>query len=215
LKSVLTDLPKPLAKVADRAFIFYLLDILIKAKFDHVIISVGYMASKVIDLVGDKYKTLKVYYVTEDEPLGTAGAIRNTAEHYSAEQYVVLNGESYCEFNFEEFLQWIPSRFSFAMVLTYVSDSSRYGSVEIDELGLVLAFNEKSIIAGPGYINAGVYMIPKSTIEQFIPDGKVSLEQEVLPKLVGNEMFAWKHGGKFIDIGTPESLEQAQFFLRG
>ena len=80
LKSVLPDLPKPLAPVNGRPFIFYLLDQLDKSMIKQVIISTGYMAEKIEETVGYKYKNLQIEYSREQTPLGTGGAIRLAAE---------------------------------------------------------------------------------------------------------------------------------------
>jgi NDP-sugar pyrophosphorylase family protein len=99
------------------------------------------------------------------------------------------------------------------MLLAEVEDASRYGRVEIDEDGSVLQFAEKGE-AGPGLINAGVYVLQKSVVAE-IPEGRpVSLERETFPSLIGNRFFGEPGTFAFMDIGTPESYAASSEFFQ-
>lgn len=100
------------------------------------------------------------------------------------------------------------------MTLTHVPDGSRYGRVIADESRRVLRFEEKNGIAEPAWINAGIYAIRRDAIEA-VPAGRaVSLERDVLPEWVNRGAVFGVPGGRFIDIGTPESFAAAEEFFR-
>jgi NDP-sugar pyrophosphorylase family protein len=85
--------------------------------------------------------------------------------------------------------------------------------VEVAGDGSITNFTEKGV-SGPGWINGGVYFLKKAVLELMPPGRFISLEQEVLPNLVGQGLYGYKMAGKFIDIGTPESYAEAAEFLR-
>ena len=81
--------------------------------------------------------------------------------------------------------------------------------------GAVLAFDEKGSRAGPGWINAGVYFIRRRMLETIPPIIPISLEREVFPAWIGRGLHGYAAGGRFLDIGTPETYAQAdEFFAR-
>jgi NDP-sugar pyrophosphorylase family protein len=101
------------------------------------------------------------------------------------------------------------------MLLAEASDTERYGRVEADAAGVVLTFVEKGGNPGPGLINAGMYLIDRRLLLTIPSNGLVSLEREVLPRWIGRGLYAYRSGGRFVDIGTPDAFAGAgQFFSR-
>jgi D-glycero-alpha-D-manno-heptose 1-phosphate guanylyltransferase len=99
------------------------------------------------------------------------------------------------------------------MLLVRVPDTARYGRVTLDDKGALVAFTEKGDATGPGWINAGAYVLPRAVIESISPGCAVSLERDVLPLLVGRGLFGFDTDGPFLDIGTPESYAAAEQFF--
>src|SRR4051794_12230870 len=95
LRSVLGGTPKPMAPIAGRPFLAFLLDYLAKQSFSRVILSVGYLREQIVDFFGDHYNTLDLTYAPEQEPLGTGGAIRLALSHAREEEVFVLNGDTF------------------------------------------------------------------------------------------------------------------------
>jgi NDP-sugar pyrophosphorylase family protein len=85
--------------------------------------------------------------------------------------------------------------------------------VQINSDSLVESFIEKGIQAGPGWINAGVYLIPVSRIQVLPPSRIVSLEREVFPHIIDAGLYGYQCSGSFIDIGIPTEYERAQKFF--
>jgi NDP-sugar pyrophosphorylase family protein len=101
------------------------------------------------------------------------------------------------------------------MALVRVDDVSRFGAVLTDDSSRIESFVEKGGKAGPGWINAGLYLLPTDLIRGIETGRPVSLEQEVIPRLVADGLFGYHCPGPFIDIGIPEEFERAQQFFRG
>lgn len=219
LRSVIKDQPKVLASVHGRPFIFYLLDQLAKVCIKDVMLCTGYLGSQIQDLLGDSYGETQLSYSQELSPLGTAGALRKTATFLKSSLALVMNGDSYCDVDLQAFLDWHQSQVSSAtLLLTYLNDASRYGLVEVDKKGHILSFIEKNNKNGPGWINAGIYLLKRDIILD-IPSNTdaVSLERDVFPDWIDKGLRGYKTQCRFLDIGIPTAYAAAEdfFSLRG
>lgn len=215
LRSVVKDKPKALAQVRGKPFLTYQLDQLVDLKVKRVVLCIGYLGDLVKKTYGKKYKTLDIIYSQEKTLLGTAGALKLALPKIISQQVLVLNGDSYFKTDLKKFFNWHFKKNSKASILlTKLPDTSRFGKVKVSRNGKILSFEEKGKV-GQGYINAGVYLIQKSLINQ-IPKGKVvSLEKEIFPKWIDKDFFGYAGKGKFIDIGTPQSYQETdQFFAQ-
>jgi NDP-sugar pyrophosphorylase family protein len=215
LRSVVGDQPKVLARVGDRPFLLHLLDQLADAGVKSVVLCTGYKAEAIARL-GGSYRDMTLKYSREAAPLGTAGALRQ-ARPLDSNPVLVLNGDSYCAADLGAMVaSHCQSRAPASILLTEVSDSSRYGRVETDADGAVLRFVEKRAGGGSGWINAGIYVLSQKFLKG-LPDGSpLSLEHDVFPVWVGRGLRGYRSSGPFIDIGTPESYARAaEFFVQG
>jgi NDP-sugar pyrophosphorylase family protein len=214
LRSVFSHRPKVLAEILGRPFLTYLLDQLSCAGAREVVLCTGYMASKVQEVYGDTYKYLHLLYSQEDEPLGTGGALRLALPLLNSDPVLVMNGDSYIHADLNSYVDWFFRKDRKAsLLLTSVSDTGRYGMVKVGKDENILAFEEKGMARGAGWINAGVYLLKKSLV-RLIPPGKAfSLERELFPSLVGKGLFGYQCKGSFIDIGTPKSYAAAEKFF--
>jgi NDP-sugar pyrophosphorylase family protein len=132
------------------------------------------------------------------------------------EPILALNGDSFCDLDLGNFYADQTRRSApVMMALSQADDVSRYGQVQVEPNGRVVEFREKEGRNGPGWINAGVYLISRQLLAA-IPEGKsVSLERELLPNWLRDGVFAFAVNGRFIDIGTPQSLIKAESFFSG
>lgn len=214
LRGVIADRPKVLAAVGGRPFITHLLDQLVLAGVKSITLATGYMASKVEDEIGSSYRGLPVRYSPEPEPLGTGGGLRLALGKTSSDPLLVLNGDSFCAVNLKQFYNEHVEKGSRAtMLLTEVSDTSRYGRVEMAANDVVLRFDEKGASRSAGWINAGVYLLAREIISSIAADRAVSLESQIFPGLLNGTLSASQTGGDFLDIGTPESYAKAERFF--
>jgi len=215
LRSRIADRPKVLALVHGRPYLSYLLEQLSGAGVRDVVLLTGYRADQVRSAFGDRYANLHLTYSSEPSPLGTAGAVRLALPCLSSSTIVLLNGDSYCAASLPDFWDFHQRQAAeFSLVLTSVEDCSRYGRVRVESDGRVVGLEEKNSAGGAGWVNAGIYLINRSLIQEIPPDIPVSLERDMCPRwAAGKRCFGFACQGHFLDIGTPESYAQAEAFF--
>jgi NDP-sugar pyrophosphorylase family protein len=215
LRSALADRPKVLAPVGGRPFLTHLLDQLADAGIRGVVLLTGHRAAEVHHTFGSEYKGMCLTQSAEPSPLGTAGALRRALPLLEASCILLLNGDSYCDVQIEKLYEFHGlHKAGVSLSLVHVPDASRFGRVCIDLGGRVIAFEEKGISAGSGWINAGVYLLERDLLAALPAGCPLSLEREVLPGWVSRGMvYGMECGDRFIDIGTPESYAEAENFF--
>ena len=216
LRSAVADRPKVLAEVRGRPFLSYLLDQLVDAGFSRAVLCTGYMAEQVEAAFGDAHGVMRIDYSREAGPLGTGGALRLALDRLDSDPVLVMNGDSFCHADLIGlWARHLDVGAEATMLLVEVPDTARYGRVTLDANGALTAFTEKGSVTGPGWINAGAYVLRRAVVESISPGGVVSLEKEVLPLLVGRGLYGFDTDGPFLDIGTPESYAAAEQFFAG
>lgn len=204
------NIPKPLLRINDRYFIEYIFDKIISTGFTEVYISICYLKSKFINLIGHEYKNLKINYVEEETPLGTGGALKNIFERYCFESLLIFNGDSFCDFNLDLLIKKYFLERNNIILVCKIEDSRRFGNVVFDKDLKVIEFKEKKINK-TGYINAGVYIINDSLKK--IKKMSFSLEKDFFESNFLSNLYAYPCEEKFIDIGVPEALKLSNKFL--
>lgn len=213
LQSITRD-QKVIIKVRDRPFLKYILDKLQETGIKKVIICTGYLGEQVKKEFGKKYDNLSISYSQENSKLDTAGAIRLALPLLKSEDILVTNGDSYLDFDLKKFWQFhLKKKSKASILLTRVTNIGRYGQVMLDENNRITSFQEKSGKIGTGLINSGIYLLKKSLLLKIPKDKAVSFEKELFPTLIGKDFYGFEGKGKFIDIGTPESYQQAEEFF--
>ncbi|BCT91854.1 D-glycero-D-manno-heptose 1-phosphate guanosyltransferase [Lysobacter helvus] len=215
LRSVVSDVPKPLAPVAGRPFLAWVLDHLVDAGLARIILAVGYRGELVEQAIGARWRTASgasadIVYARESEPLGTGGAVRNAAAQLAGDAVHVVNGDT--------FLRYSPAALERAtreaaamlgIALAHVPDAARYGAVVIED-DLVRGFQEKGR-GGPGWINAGCYFLAPAALAALPADPVFSFEEAVLaPAAQTGRVAAHTQTEGFIDIGVPDDYLRAQ-----
>lgn len=215
LQSVVRDRPKPLAEVAGRPFMEWLLLALRARGLQRVILATGYKGEMIKAYFGNGANIgLDILYAHEEAPLGTGGAVRNALLHTRTQHVMVLNGDSFCAIDVCRLME-AHKRTTAVVTLLVVKmdDCRRYGMVEVTDDGRVRSFREKNLALGTGLINAGVYLFDRGVFGE-IPAGRVvSLEQECFPALIDHGLYATVGEGPFLDIGIPESYAVAEQFF--
>jgi mannose-1-phosphate guanylyltransferase len=183
---------------------------------EEVILSLGFLSDAVHAVLGDIQSGMRLRYVHEDEPLGTAGPVRLAADDgILADRFLVLNGDVLTDMDLTaEIAQHEATGARATLALIAVDDTSSYGVVPTKEDGQVEAFLEKSSGPAPtNRVNAGAYVLERSVVDEIPPGRAVSFETEVFPKLVGNGLYGWAAEGYWIDIGTPERYLEGTYDL--
>ena len=214
LRSVLVDRPKSMALVSGTPFLKLLLDQLRSQGVSDVILGTGYMAEKIEGYFGSGNKcAMRIRYSREEQPLGTGGALK-LAEPLISDPVLILNGDSYVDWSLDGMLELFKAKDAdMVVVLQGVTDITRYGSVALDHQGRVTQFIEKGARGVPGLINAGVYLLRKQIVRDLPAGTAISLERDVLPRLLECRVYGLVCTGLFIDIGLPDDLKRAQALL--
>lgn len=212
LRDVVKDVPKCMAPVAGKPFLWYLLQYLSRYDVEKVVLSVGYLRDVIIDWVDEHGGDFPfgIEYAIETEPLGTGGAIKRALGLCRHSDVIVMNGDTFFHADLDEVYgmhRLYPA--SITLALKPMQHFSRYGNVRVDN-GLIVAFEEKKP-CDSGLINGGVYVINRlEDVFDGLPD-KFSFETEVLqPQCRLGNLYGIVQNGYFIDIGIPEDYERAK-----
>lgn len=208
------DIPKPLLEIGGgKVFLDLVIAQLARSGFTDIVLLAGYLGDKVrARYDGFRVGGASIRVVVEREPRGTAGALLDARE-VLAPRFLMLNGDSFFDIDLAAFAAAASEGPGAATIaLRYVEDTARYGSVTLDG-ERITRFVEKSKAAGPGPINAGLYVVPASIVET-ITSLPCSIEADIFPRLAHDgRLFGKICTGYFIDIGLPETLSQARLEL--
>jgi mannose-1-phosphate guanylyltransferase len=193
-------------------FLTHLLSRLPGAGVDRAVLSTSYRSEVFADHFGDgRAYGLELEYVTEAEPLGTAGGIRNVADRVHSDDVLIFNGDVLSGVDLDALVKMHrEGDADVTLHLTRVLDPRAYGSVPTDESGRVLAFLEKSPEPVTDQINAGCYVFRRSLLDT-IPAGRpVSVERETFPGLLaaGRALLGYVDSAYWLDVGTPANFVQ-------
>jgi mannose-1-phosphate guanylyltransferase len=216
LRPLTLSVPKPVMPLAGRPFMSFMLDWLEGHGVDDVVLSCGFLSAEVRRVLGARHGAMRLRYVEEDSPLGTAGPIRLAADMgMLQERFLVLNGDVLTDIDLAAEVAFHEAHDATAtLALIAVEDVASYGVVPTDADGRVAAFLEKS--AGPAptnRINAGAYVLEGDVVGLIPRDRAVSFEREVFPRLVGEGLYGYLADGYWIDIGTRERYLEATYDL--
>jgi len=215
LNSVVDDRPKSMAEINGRPFLDILVDYVARYGFTHFILCTGFKG----DLIKRYYKNKRgglIFVVSdENEPLGTAGAIKNAESFMESDIFLVLNGDSLCEIDIEDFIKFhIEKGALISIAVTTMENPVEYGVIRLDKDQKIISFGEKIPVNGNDLINAGMYLFDKKILKE-IPSGqKLSLEYDLFPGILGKGLYGYVTEKRLLDIGTPERLAMAKDYFR-
>jgi D-glycero-alpha-D-manno-heptose 1-phosphate guanylyltransferase len=213
LRSVVSDVPKPMAAINGKPFLCYVLDYCAAYAINEVILAVGYKHDLIEQYFGNQYKGMRIVYSIEQEALGTGGAIKQAMSYCTPHSAVyVLNGDTFFATNLQQLYDVFEKKAAdIALALCHLANFDRYGVVETEQDGQITAFCEKQFRES-GNINGGVYVL-KSDLLQDFPQ-KFSFEKEVLEMGLSKfRLYAQISDAYFIDIGIPDDYKRAMVEL--
>ncbi|WP_017295816.1 nucleotidyltransferase family protein [Geminocystis herdmanii] len=218
VKHLLPNIPKPMAKVANKPFIEWIINYLQQQNIDKFILSTGYLGEVIEEYFKQEFfAKININCYQENEPLGTAGGFINTVNlsNQIPDSWLVTNGDSLIFTDLNPMFNYLKNDDVEGVMLGLsLPDASRYGSLKYDDDYNLITFAEKQ--QGKGVINAGVYIFKHSVINKF-PDKKpLSFEYDVFPELLqkGCKIKVHITEAPFLDIGTPKTLIQAEKFIK-
>ncbi len=206
LRTVVKDIPKPMAPINGKPFLHYIFQELAFQQIQQVVLSVGHLKEIIQDYFQDKYLGIDIQYAIENEPLGTGGGIKH-AFNYVEHDAFVLNGDTYFDI---DLIQLKEENCDIAIALKPMFEFDRYGTVELDTQNKIIAFNEKKYCTH-GLINGGVYYFNKTLFDKIPTAQKFSFEKDILEAHTQQLNIQGKiFDNYFIDIGIPEDYEKAK-----
>ena len=213
LKTIISDLPKPMAPIMNVPFLTYQLNYLKYFGIKKVIFSVGYLSEKIIAHYNQSFENISIEYSIEKNPLGTGGGIRMAMSNLNEDLVLILNGDSFFDLNLEQFYNLhLEQKAEFSLALRYVNNSERYGNIEFNSSNQITSFIEKNQLNQSGYINAGVYILSKKLyLQNTKPNINFSIEKDFFEKQLNQLIIkGFEFKDYFIDIGIPEDYLKAQ-----
>jgi D-glycero-alpha-D-manno-heptose 1-phosphate guanylyltransferase len=219
VQHLLPDVPKPMASVAGRPFLEWVVRYLAGQGVREVVLSTGFRA-EVIErhFAASPVPGVRCQCVRETGPLGTAGGFLHAANSSGLRPttWLVLNGDSLALAALDALRGALDDTALAGVILgREIADASRFGTLVTDGRGDLARFDEKR--PGRAVINAGVYLLRHELLARFGAERPLSFEREVFPALItaGARLRVHAVECPFLDIGTPETLPQAEEFLRG
>jgi D-glycero-alpha-D-manno-heptose 1-phosphate guanylyltransferase len=213
LRSVLGDnLNKPMAPVANKPFLEYLVMCLRKQGISEIILCVGYKADLIQSYFGAGNRwNVRLTYSRETEFLGTGGAVKLAEDLVGDKDFLVLNGDSFFDVDLGKLVRLHDETAATAtLALAHVDNSQRFGAVRLDATRRIVGFAEKGQEARAGLINGGIYVLTRDVLDLIPPRQMCSLEREIFPALIDHKLYGLPCQGFFIDIGVPADYERLQ-----
>ena len=211
LRSAVPDLPKCMAPVAGKPFLYYVIRQLQQQGVEHFIFSLGYLSETIESYIKTTYPSLNYTSSVEAEPLGTWGAVKLGFRKATEKNVLILRGDTLFSINIKKVSEiHVSNHADCTLSLKPMADFERYGVVEIDSDHRITAFKEKQFYKS-GLINGGVYALNAERFLQEELPGKFSFEKDYLEIFFNKrKMLGIIQDEYFIDIGIPEDFERAQ-----
>jgi D-glycero-alpha-D-manno-heptose 1-phosphate guanylyltransferase len=218
VKHLLPNIPKPMASVAGKPFVEWIIKYLFAQGLTDIILSTGYLA----EVIQSYFETNPIEGINlesyqETKPLGTGGGFVNIVKQSGKKPkaWLITNGDSLIFTDLSPLWTYLADDSVSGVILGLsVTDTSRYGSLVYDQDGNLVNFAEKQ--PGKGVINAGVYLLRHNLVTKFPSINPLSFEQDIFPFLLqqGIKIKVQIVTAPFLDIGTPATLSQAEQFIQ-
>jgi len=214
LRPITYSIPKQLIPLAGKPMLFHVLDLL-PSDVEEVVLATGYKAEQIDAFVRAHPPRFPTRTVSEAEPLGTGGGMKNAGDGMS-ESFFLLNSDVIARVDLAEMARRHVAHGGIGtMGLAEVEDTRPYGVAALDANDRIEAFVEKPepADAPSHWINAGFAVWNREVLDA-VPAGRaVSFEREVLPGLLDRGVYGFRMTGYFDDAGTPERLLRSQRLL--
>jgi mannose-1-phosphate guanylyltransferase len=220
LQPLTDDRPKSLVPVLNRPMMAHMIDYLKRFGIEDIVLTLSYLPDAIKQVFGDGQSYgVRIVYCVEKEPLGTAGAVKNTEEFLDG-TFVVLNGDIFTDLDLADLIASHREKRAAATIsLTWVEDPSAFGVVETDDSRRVRRFIEKPprAEATSHWINAGIYILEPEVLGH-IPAGQhYMFEKGLFPGILerGLPVYGYPYRGYWLDMGTPEKYFEVNMDLLG
>lgn len=215
LRPLTCDIPKPMARLLGRPVLEYILDLLHRHGVRDASLTVRYLPDRIAEHFPDaRYQDIRLAFVEENEPLGTAGSVKNACTADDGE-VLVISGDAMCDFDLTAAMRFHrETRADVTIAAKRVADPREYGLIDAREDGAIAAFIEKPAFsqAVSDLANTGIYILSKSALEM-IPNGKMyDFAKDLFPHMLarGMRLMCWEGTGYWCDIGDLDTYISCQ-----
>lgn len=212
LRPVVADVPKPLAPVAGRPFLCWLLDGLARQGVKSVVLATGYKGDVILDALGTQYSGISLTHLQEKKILGTGGALWAALRACRSERVFVLNGDTWLGMDLSKLSAAAPKA-DITLAALYMEECSRYGGLLLDGDRMLGLQTQEAAQKDFTAVNAGVYVVRTDLPARFAMPETFSLEAEVFGRAACYDIRAYVSNAVFLDIGTPEDYALAQTLI--
>lgn len=211
LRPLTNDIPKPMVKMINKPVLYYIINLLKRHGFYDIGITLNYKPEIICDYFGNgKDLGVKLHYFIEDEPLGTAGSVKNASEHL-ADNFLVISGDAFTEIDLSAMLgQHITTGAKVTVAVKEVENAAGFGVVKVSD-GVITEFVEKPQKTSEKLVNTGIYVLNKSVLN-LIPDGFYDFGKDLFPKMQG-QLHAFITSAYWSDIGTLKSYYSTNLYI--
>ncbi len=202
--------PKPLLPLLNKPLIRHVIDAL-PDEVEEVVLAANYKIDMLRDYFEESDIEKEIHVVDEPEPRGTGGAVKNV-EEYLDDTFFVINSDVISSINLQNYLDFYRSKDGIGAISGWkVEDPSEFGIMDPSENDRIERFQEKP---EPGeafsnLINAGHYILEPEVLDKIPAGRKVSMEDEIFPKLLDDGLYSYRFEGYWIDCGRPSSVFEA------
>jgi NDP-sugar pyrophosphorylase family protein len=215
LKKISGRVPKPMVRIGKLPFLDILIGYLKEQGFKRFILGLGYGA-QYIKRYYSKHNIpgIEIKFSSEARPLGTGGAVKNAKRFIKSKIFLVLNGDSFSEFNADDLVAFYKQKKAGSLILLRkVKNSRDFGAVITGRGAEIVSFAEKNSKMLTSFVNGGIYLFSKSIFSVMPKKAMFSLEYDLFPQLIGKRLYGYKKAGFFIDIGTPKRYFAAKTYF--
>ena len=209
--------PKPMLQIVGKPVIEHIVEYLRSYGFFDIILTTNYLRNQVIGHLGhgEKYG-VNIIYPFEEDPLGTAGSVKNISQHLN-ETFLVIQGDNITDFDLNSIIKFHKKKGQLATMMVHpVPDPEHYGVVVAGDDGLVQSFHEKpsSDECQSNMINTGVYVLEPEVLEYIPLNTKFDFSRDLFPILTERQLlYACPAQGFWTDIGQPSGFNKAKMHL--
>lgn len=214
LRPLTSNQPKPMVPIVNKPCMEHIIELLVKNGINEVVATVAFLPQNIRGYFGDGSSLgVSLEYSVEDTPLGTAGSVRNAAEHLD-DTFVVISGDALTDFNITEIVDFHRSKGSMITIaLKSVENPLEFGVVIIDDDNHIQRFLEKPSWGQvfSDYVNTGIYVLEPEIFDHIPVDTKYDFSQELFPAMLemGKPMYGYPSEGYWQDIGNTNQFLRA------
>ena len=216
LRPLTCDRPKPMVPLMEKPMMEYIVELLVDHDIHNLAVTLQYLPENIMDYFGEKSPLgANFTYFLEEEPLGTAGSVKNAAS-FLDETFLVISGDCLTDINLSEALEFHRKKNALAtIILTPQENPLEYGVVMVNDEGRIIRFLEKprwgEVFSDT--VNTGIYVLEPEVLRYIPSNKKYDFSKDLFPLLLekGEPLFGCVLSGYWCDIGSLEQYRYAHY----